>query len=128
MKTKDLVKQLQELDPEGNCEVFGAGDIHFAQRLPWYYDGKPGILIRDESNTTSNNIKGMRQITEKDGDKIYLYSIALDDLAMDADKLEDYKIEGDESFKSKYKKYFDDFKKFCLERKAEKERLTNTEK
>ena len=128
MKTKDLIKQLQELDPEGNCEVFGAGDIHFAQRLPWYYDGKPGVLIRDESNTISYNIEGMRQIDPSDGDKIYLYSLGLDDLAMEADVLDDYKIEGDERFKSQYKKYFDDFKKLCLERVVEKECLTNPEK
>ena len=51
MKSKELICQLQKLDPEGNCEVFGDGDIYYLEKLPWYYDGKPGILIRDPKLT-----------------------------------------------------------------------------
>ena len=121
MKTKELIRQLQHLDPEGNCEVFGDGDIYYVDKLPWYYDGRPGILIRDESNKCTYNIEGMRQITEADGpSKIYLVCQGLDDLAREADVLEDYQIEGDERFKASYKKHFDDFKKLCADKKSER--------
>ena len=121
MKTKELIKQLQELDPTGECQVFGDGDIYCLEKVPWYYDGRPGILIRDETNKGTYNIEGMRQITAADGpNKIYLVCQGLDDLAMEADVLEDYQIEGDECFKERYKKYFDDFKKLCADKKSER--------
>lgn len=111
MKTKELIRQLQEADPEGNCEVFSNGDIFFVQRLPWFYDGKPGILIRDESKQGSYNIKGMRQITAADGpDKLYIMSMGLEDLAMDADEMGGFVIEGSDDFKKSYQKYYEDYR------------------
>lgn len=98
MKTKELIRQLVEVDPDGECEVFCPdGDIWFVQRLPWYYDGRPGILHRDPELTgKSFDLTGMRQITEKDGDKIYVYTMDVDDLMCDG--WNDMIVEGDEQF------------------------------
>lgn len=115
MKTKDLIKQLQELDSEGECNVFVGGDIFFCLRLPYYYDGKPGILIRNEQN--NDKIIGIRQITETDGDKIYIYSQTLEDVVSEQVIEEHYGnntkiiIEGNERFledAAKYRKETED--------------------
>ena len=116
MKTKDLIKHLQELDPTGECQVFtGDGDIHTGIRLPWYYDGKPGILIRDENRKQEYNIIGMREINESDGDKVYLYSQSLSDLVQEARQLDDYKIEGSDEFKDGYMRCFNAWQEFLKE-------------
>ena len=113
MKTKELIKQLQELDPEGICEVFGDGDIYCLEKLPWYYDGKPGILIRDESKKPYYDIIGMRQITPADGDKIYLKCMDLEQLAMDESAgFNPNIIEGSYEFKQIYKGYLDKWNKW----------------
>lgn len=40
MKSKELIKQLQEADPTGEVEVYGcAGAIHFIELMPGYWDG-----------------------------------------------------------------------------------------
>lgn len=104
MKTRELIKQLQELDPTGECEVFGGdGDIYFLEKLPWYYDGRPGILIRDETRKPYYDVIGMRQITEKDGDKIYIHCLGIDDVFGENDK-DDLVCEGDEYFKERARK------------------------
>lgn len=78
MKSKELIKQLQELDPEGEAEVcVGNEDIYFAERLPAYYDGKLEVLIRDETKRTYN-ITGIK-ITGR-GDKIKLHTMSLEDV------------------------------------------------
>jgi hypothetical protein len=126
MKSKELIKQLQKLDPEGNCEVFGDGDIYFCDRLPWYYDGKPGILIRDESKKPYYHVAGMRQIKPEDGDKIYIYTMTLDDVVCDGHP--DDIFEGDESFmknvaerKKYWKEWEDNMKKGDFLRYCEQE-------
>jgi len=129
MKTKDLIKHLQELDPTGECQVFCNGDIYFGERLPWYYDGKPGILTRDKSKAPYYDITGMRQITAEDGDKIYLHSMGLDDLAHnEVDGFVTNIIEGSDKFKNKYQKHKDAYLIEMYDEEKEKERLTNTEK
>jgi hypothetical protein len=108
MKTKKLIEELMKIDPAGECEVYSIGDIEFLQRLPWYYDGRPGVLIRDLDNTfeMDGNVVGIRQHTEEDGDKIYLHCKCLDDFAWDVvvDKA-DPVIIGDEHFIEKWKRY-----------------------
>ena len=59
MKTKELIKELQELDPTGETEVVcGCGDIYFVEELPAYYDGRLGVLIKDESKKPYYHVKG----------------------------------------------------------------------
>ena len=48
MKTKELIKFLQEADPIGETEVsVGNVDISFVEELPAYYDGPQQVLTRD---------------------------------------------------------------------------------
>lgn len=77
MKTKELINNLQELDPSGELEVVAGGiPIYFVQRLPAYYDGALQILIQDKSRN-DYNIIGYKY-THK-GDKIRLDLMELDD-------------------------------------------------
>jgi hypothetical protein len=49
MKTKDLIKLLQEEDPSGEIECcVGNADIVAVEQMPAYYDGKLQILSKDE--------------------------------------------------------------------------------
>jgi len=55
MKTKELIRALQELDPSGETEVVAGGaPIFFAEALPAYYDGALQSLIQDKSRTDYN--------------------------------------------------------------------------
>lgn len=48
MKTKELIKFLQEEDPEGNCDVaVGNCPITYIERLPYYYDGRLQFVEQD---------------------------------------------------------------------------------
>ena len=48
MKSKELIRQLQEIDPTGEMEVTcGKADIYFLSTEPGYYDGCAHILKRD---------------------------------------------------------------------------------
>ena len=79
MKSKELIKQLQELDPLGEIEVcVGNEDIYFAERLPAYYDGRLQVLILDEKKKPYYHIDGLK-ITGK-GDKIKLHTVSLEDI------------------------------------------------
>lgn len=101
MKIKELIRQLQEADPSGEFDVFGDGDIFFANSLPWYWDGTPGILIRDET-CDCYNIRGVKQIDNTSTGKIYLNCLSLEDLAWEHYDDEKFIVEGDEAFKVRW--------------------------
>jgi hypothetical protein len=74
MKTKDLIRELQDADPTGEMHVtVGKRDIHFIGQQPYYYDGNVEKLIRDES-ADGYNIIGAEYPTE-DHIKIFTLSI-----------------------------------------------------
>lgn len=55
MKTKEVIRQLQEADPTGEEHVTVENvDIFYIESLPAYYDGAAQQLIRDESNPYYN--------------------------------------------------------------------------
>lgn len=122
MKTKELIRLLQENDPSGELEVVGSyGDIYFIERLPDYYDGKVNILIKDDEK-----IIGMKQNIGKD--KIVLAELSLEDVMTDYWDDENFILEGDECFLNLANKYrkenkdfedtfqFNSFKKYILEK------------
>jgi hypothetical protein len=79
VKVKELIRQLQELDPTGEIEVVGcAGDIDFVDCLKSYYDGHPGILIRDGCN-----ILGIQIGLPNDEWKIVLREMNMEDVLLD---------------------------------------------
>jgi hypothetical protein len=75
MKTKELIRQLQEEDPTGEEEVCVHNEpIFFLENLPAYYDGLLQVLIRDEKNKFYNVI-GAELRGEGRKVKIHLHSI-----------------------------------------------------
>lgn len=85
MKTKELIRQLQEADPSGelDCCIGTTSDIYFVERLPAYYDGTQEILIRDPKIKDRYNIVG--GIFTGDGVKICIQSYSIEDALWDAD-------------------------------------------
>jgi hypothetical protein len=83
MKTKELIQQLQELDPEGEIEVVADGaPIYFAEKLPACYDGSLQILAQD-SNRKGYNVVGYK-VTNK-GNKILLRTLDLESVMWEND-------------------------------------------
>jgi len=78
MKTKELIRQLQQADPSGEEEVvIGNESILYAENLPAYYDGPYQTLIRNEAN-------GIIGITiHSQGRKVDIRQIGLDDVFLD---------------------------------------------
>lgn len=85
MKTKELIRQLQEVDPEGDAECMVDGvDIHFVEGLPGYYDGCYQILIRDPK-LPYYNVMAVK-ITKK-GMKVRLHIHSARDAILDDPKM-----------------------------------------
>lgn len=77
MKTKELIRQLQEADPTGEEEVcVGNIDIHFVESLPAYYDGSLQVLIRDETCKCYNIIGGKYK---RSGKKVNIHTLSITD-------------------------------------------------
>lgn len=77
MKTKELIKLLQEADPSGEVEVcIGNADIHFVEILPAYYDGRLQVLQRNP-DINAYNITGAKLF--ENGDKIVLHPLSIFD-------------------------------------------------
>jgi hypothetical protein len=78
MKTKDLIKKLQELDPEGDIECcVGNNSIIYVDKMPAYYDGH---LIKADMDSSSNVIS--HTITNK-GFKINFMFYTLESAIID---------------------------------------------
>jgi len=104
MKTKELIKQLQECDPTGEVEVVcDGGDIFTVINLPAYYDGSLKVLIRDDTLKPYYDVIGMREIRE--GRKVILQGMDLQDICWDIDNPESLIIEGSDEFKESAKKH-----------------------
>jgi hypothetical protein len=83
MKTKELIRQLNEEDPTGELEVCVDGeDIFTVLNLPAYYDGPQQILIRDEKLSPYYDIVGA--IINKEGRKVKIQTIDLECAMFDA--------------------------------------------
>ena len=102
MKTKELIRLLQQADPSGEIEVNCGGDINTVEVMPAYYDGALKVLIRDEKESPYDNVIGMREVRE--GSKIILTTVALNDLCWDAD-FRSLVLEGSDRFKEEAKKH-----------------------
>lgn len=75
MKTKELIRQLQKVDPSGEEEVCVANmDILTVDSLPAYYDGPAQVLIRD----SEDKIIGGRY--KRSGIKVQIFSAAFVDM------------------------------------------------
>jgi hypothetical protein len=82
MKSKELIRLLQVLDPTGETEVFvGSTPIYFLEKLPAYYDGYPQMLVQDETEGSHYNIIGAKYLGS--GDKIRIHIMSIDDILFD---------------------------------------------
>jgi hypothetical protein len=83
MKTKELIRQLQEADPTGEVEVTAAGaDIYYAASAPAYWDGPHFILQHDPAKVgRCYSIIGGR--INYEGMKVKLHLVAWDDVLLD---------------------------------------------
>lgn len=83
MKTKELIRQLQEADPTGEVECcVGNVDIHFVGIEPAYYDGSLQVLVRDESKSPYYNIVGGKYV--RMGDKVVIHTLSIEDALFNA--------------------------------------------
>jgi hypothetical protein len=74
VKTKELIRQLQEADPSGELHVcVGNTDISFVSIEPAYYDGRQEIIERGEDCKVV-----CARITGK-GQKIQIHCLSIDD-------------------------------------------------
>ena len=81
MKVKELIAELNKIDPTGEEEVcIDNRDIHFVELLPAYYDGKLQRLIRDEKKQ-GNNIVGAKFTTK--GCKVVIHYLGIEDVILD---------------------------------------------
>lgn len=86
MKTKDLIKELQEQDPSGELEcVVGGEPIFFLQNLPAYYDGSLQYLIQDPDKAGSYNVVGAKFIDK--GRKIEISTLTIENAIWEAPEL-----------------------------------------
>jgi hypothetical protein len=99
MKTKEVIKLLQEEDPSGELEVsIGGVDILFIEALPYYYDGRQQVLVKNEKG----NVIGGRY-TES-GNKVVIHYRGFSDYIWDD---ENFQIEYGSEHTKKFKEHHD---------------------
>lgn len=77
MTTAELIKKLQEIDPEGTTPVcVGNEEIYTAAREPAYWDGRLERHIIDESKRPYYCIVGGKIVSS--GKKVELYPMGID--------------------------------------------------
>lgn len=82
MKTKDLIKRLQELDPSGEVEVVLSDNsgINFIEILPASYDGTLQILTHNERGRA---VGGRYQ---RAGNKIKIHFLSIEDAVSELER------------------------------------------
>lgn len=103
MKTKELIRRLQEADPTGELEAcVGNADVFFVSTEPAYYDGCLQVLIRDPAKAPYYDVVGARYVSA--GSKVKIVPLSITDLLWDDhDAFVDYSgMEGD-SRRDKYR-------------------------
>lgn len=86
MKTKELIRRLQEEDPEGEAECcIGNADILFVEKVPAFYDGRLQVLIRDEKLKPFYDVVGAK-ITGH-GEKVFIVKHSIEDMLLDDPEL-----------------------------------------
>jgi len=85
MKTKDVIKMLQEADPSGELECcIDNADIFFVDVIPAYWDGCFQTIGRDENNKIQN------VTIHSQGDKVIIHYYHASDIILDRPDLPVY--------------------------------------
>lgn len=113
MKTKEVIRRLQEADPSGELEVsVGNLDIFYIDVLPAYYDGRQQVLTRDES-CPYYNVVGARY--RSSGEKVVIHTLSIDSAVWEDPELPiDYSDLSEQS-REAYKKADDKARQDALE-------------
>lgn len=122
MKTKDLIKALQEADPSGElyCCV-GNEDIFTVHVDPAYWDGRQQILILDENNEYYNVI-GAKVTSE--GHKVVIRTHSIEDAIWSNPDLPiDLSGLGNPDWKEGYSKAIEKWRKEAKDGQQEIERM-----
>lgn len=84
MKTSELIKELQELDPFDECIICVSGNypVSNVSRMPWYYDGRLEFIDRDHKNIP------VKAGYKASGSKIKIYFDTLEDAFIDNPNVE----------------------------------------
>ena len=79
MKSKEVIRLIQEIDPTGEIEVcVGNEDIHFIDRVAAYYDGCLRVLVRDPGKEPYYDVVGIKYVSK--GDKIDIHTLSVKDV------------------------------------------------
>lgn len=79
MKSKELIRLLQEQDPSGEIEVcVNNADIYFLSNESAYWDGSLQVLTRDHSKDPYYNLTGGKYV--RSGRKIQIYTTSIRDV------------------------------------------------
>ena len=82
MKSRELIRLLQEEDPTGETEVcVGNVDIFSVHTEPAYYDGRLQLLVRDESKKPYYDVVGGKYCTS--GLKVVVTPLSITDVLWD---------------------------------------------
>ena len=107
MTTAELIKLLQEIDPEGNTHVsIGNKDILFVDTEPAYWDGCLQILIKDKKLSPYYDVIGAKYISE--GSKVVIHPLSIKEAIWDDP---DMPVEYDEYSEKKHKNKIEDERK-----------------
>lgn len=103
MKTKELIRQLNEADPSGELECcIGNGDIVYVDVLPSYYDGALQVIERNEDG---HPVSGRRIRT---GQKVLLEPMFI----RDALESSSFKVEyADDADRKRYEHYDEEYRR-----------------
>ena len=98
MTTTDLIKLLQEIDPEGDTEVcIGNTPIWYVERLPAYYDGRLMKYTPELVPYEFTNIEKIELVS--DGYKVNLITYEWDSAMWDSDGEVIFDVPDSNSFK-----------------------------
>lgn len=82
MKTKELIKRLQEADPDGEIEVnINGEDPYLVETLPGYYDGSYQTLIHAEHRKPYYTPIGVT--IRRRGKKVIIKTLSIEDILFD---------------------------------------------
>ncbi len=84
MKTRELIRRLQEVDPSGETECcVDHHDIFFVERQFAFYNGALEILVRDPAHQPYYDVVG--GIIRRTGEKIRIHVLSLEDAIFEAE-------------------------------------------
>ena len=110
MKTKELIKQLNDCDPSGELECCVENeDIYYVDVTPAYYNGRLQVLIREPRNENYYNIIGGKYFNE--GKKVDIKVLSIEDIVLEDPDIPIEIPEGDISLKNLVEGYREEGRK-----------------